>query len=68
MVFCLLMLAKRLVGAAIERMTQFGAAEVVLETEEDNRAALALYESQGFIREKRLHRFYLNGAYLLIRC
>ena len=49
-------------------MTQFGAAEVVLETEEDNRAALALYESQGFIREKRLHRFYLNGAYLLIRC
>jgi len=55
------MLAKRLVGAAIERMTQFGAAEVVLETEEDNRAALALYESQGFIREKRLHRFYLNG-------
>ena len=60
------MLAKRLVGAAIERMTQFGAAEVVLATED--RAALALYESQGFIREKRLHRFYLNGAYLLIRC
>ena len=37
------MLAKRLVGAAIERMTQFGAAEVVLETEEDNRAAPVSY-------------------------
>jgi len=33
----------------------------VLETEFDNAAALALYESLGFIREKRLFRFYLNG-------
>lgn len=35
--------------------------QVVLETEFDNFAALALYESLGFIREKRLFRFYLNG-------
>lgn len=35
--------------------------QIVLETEYDNRAALSLYESLGFIREKRLHRFYLNG-------
>ncbi|KJA15129.1 hypothetical protein HYPSUDRAFT_208124 [Hypholoma sublateritium FD-334 SS-4] len=35
--------------------------QIVLETEHDNAAALALYESLGFIREKRLHRFYLNG-------
>ncbi|KAI6135340.1 acyl-CoA N-acyltransferase [Pisolithus croceorrhizus] len=35
--------------------------QVVLETEYDNIAALALYESLGFIREKRLYRFYLNG-------
>ncbi|KAG6331907.1 hypothetical protein ID866_7183 [Astraeus odoratus] len=35
--------------------------QVVLETEYDNVAALALYESLGFIREKRLYRFYLNG-------
>ena len=35
--------------------------KVVLETEFDNAAALSLYESLGFIREKRLYRFYLNG-------
>lgn len=35
--------------------------QIVLETEYDNYAALSLYESLGFIREKRLHRFYLNG-------
>jgi peptide alpha-N-acetyltransferase len=33
----------------------------VLETEYDNYPALSLYESLGFIREKRLYRFYLNG-------
>ena len=35
--------------------------KIVLETEFDNHAALSLYESLGFIREKRLYRFYLNG-------
>jgi len=38
-----------------------GVDEIVLETEYDNFAALSLYESLGFIREKRLYRFYLNG-------
>ena len=38
-----------------------GVRQVVLETEFDNAAALSLYESLGFIREKRLYRFYLNG-------
>ena len=33
----------------------------MLETEYDNSAALSLYESLGFMREKRLYRFYLNG-------
>ena len=33
----------------------------MLETEFDNAAALSLYESLGFIREKRLYRFYMNG-------
>lgn len=32
-----------------------------METEYDNHAALSLYEHLGFIREKRLFRFYLNG-------
>jgi hypothetical protein len=35
--------------------------QVVLETEVDNEAALGLYSSLGFIREKRLYRFYMNG-------
>ncbi|TFK19374.1 acyl-CoA N-acyltransferase [Coprinopsis marcescibilis] len=35
--------------------------QIFLETEYDNYAALSLYESLGFIREKRLYRFYLNG-------
>ncbi|BGP15826.1 N-alpha-acetyltransferase 30 [Rhodosporidiobolus nylandii] len=35
--------------------------EVVLETEADNAAALAFYAKMGFVREKRLYRFYLNG-------
>jgi len=42
-------------------MKEGGVDEIVLETEFDNHAALSLYESLGFIREKRLHRFYLNG-------
>jgi hypothetical protein len=35
--------------------------QIILETEYDNSAALSLYSSLGFIREKRLHRFYMNG-------
>ena len=35
--------------------------QVVLETEYDNRASLSLYGSMGFIKDRRLYRFYLNG-------
>jgi hypothetical protein len=35
--------------------------QIVLETEVDNAPALGLYASLGFIREKRLYRFYMNG-------
>ena len=35
--------------------------ELVLETEITNIPALKLYESLGFIRDKRLGRYYLNG-------
>nr|CAD7200619.1 unnamed protein product [Timema douglasi] len=35
---------------------------VVLETEITNRPALRLYENLGFVRDKRLFRYYLNGV------
>lgn len=37
------------------------AEEVVLETETDNVTALRFYRRLGFIKEKRMFRFYLNG-------
>ncbi|KAJ4500614.1 hypothetical protein C8R41DRAFT_431851 [Lentinula lateritia] len=57
----LLDLASALVRSSIEAMKEDSVEEIVLETEYDNDAALSLYESLGFIREKRLYRFYLNG-------
>ena len=36
--------------------------QVVLETEITNKAALRLYENLGFVRDKRLFRYYLNGV------
>lgn len=36
--------------------------QVVLETEITNQAALHLYENLGFVRDKRLFRYYLNGV------
>jgi len=35
--------------------------QVALETEVTNTAAMKLYERLGFLRSKRLHRYYLNG-------
>jgi len=54
-------IASTLVQHSLDAMKENGVEEVVLETEFDNSAALSLYESLGFIREKRLHRFYMNG-------
>lgn len=34
--------------------------QVVLETEFDNISSLALYDRLGFLREKRIQRFYSN--------
>ncbi|KAJ3992417.1 acyl-CoA N-acyltransferase, partial [Lentinula boryana] len=50
-----------LVKNSMEAMKLDGVEEITLETEHDNAPALSLYESLGFIREKRLYRFYLNG-------
>ena len=36
--------------------------QVVLETEITNLPALRLYENLGFVRDKRLFRYYLNGV------
>jgi peptide alpha-N-acetyltransferase len=54
-------IATQLVRLAIEAMTARDADEIVLETEVTNTASLKLYERLGFIRSKRLHRYYLNG-------
>ncbi|XP_016993854.2 uncharacterized protein Naa30B [Drosophila takahashii] len=47
---------------AIEAMAMRDAAMISLETELTNKPALALYQSLGFIREKRLLRYYMNGV------
>jgi len=43
-------------------MTYCLCVKVVLETEITNSAALHLYEKLGFVRDKRLFRYYLNGV------
>ncbi|GJD10445.1 N-alpha-acetyltransferase 30 [Galdieria sulphuraria] len=50
-----------LVKRVIERMKISDCQEVVLETETTNKAALCLYRKLGFIRDKLLERYYLNG-------
>jgi len=61
-------IATALVKKAIDTMIDRDADEVVLETEETNIPAMRLYERLGFLRSKKLHRYYLNGnsAYRLV--
>ncbi|KAL1881364.1 hypothetical protein VTK73DRAFT_4371 [Phialemonium thermophilum] len=61
-------IATALVKRAIDAMAQRSADEIVLETEETNIPAMRLYERLGFLRSKKLHRYYLNGnsAYRLV--
>ena len=54
-------LGRKLVKRTIDAMKELGADEVILETEITNNAALQLYESFGFMRDKRLQQYYLNG-------
>ncbi|OZJ06853.1 N-alpha-acetyltransferase 30 [Bifiguratus adelaidae] len=51
-----------LVKLAIDEMKANDADEIVLETELTNVGALSLYHRLGFIRDKRLFRYYLNGV------
>nr|CAG4650196.1 EOG090X07BN [Sida crystallina] len=55
-------IGSNLVMQAIAAMVSDGADEVVLETEITNEPALRLYENLGFVRDKRLFRYYLNGV------
>lgn len=55
-------IGSNLVLKAIHAMVQDNADEVVLETEITNKPALRLYENLGFVRDKRLFRYYLNGV------
>lgn len=61
-------IATALVKMAIDAMAERKAHEIVLETEETNTSAMRLYERLGFLRSKKLHRYYLNGnsAYRLV--
>eukprot|EP00930_Biecheleria_cincta_P042238 TRINITY_DN29057_c0_g1_i1.p1 TRINITY_DN29057_c0_g1~~TRINITY_DN29057_c0_g1_i1.p1 ORF type:complete len:241 (-),score=30.65 TRINITY_DN29057_c0_g1_i1:139-828(-) len=52
---------KKLVRLCLDRMRELNADECVLETEVTNKGALGLYRSLGFVKEKRLHKYYLNG-------
>lgn len=55
-------IGSNLVLKAIQAMVVDDADEVVLETEISNKPALRLYENLGFVRDKRLFRYYLNGV------
>lgn len=47
--------------ADLQFMTLTRCYKVALETEIDNTPSLRIYENLGFLRTKRLHRYYLNG-------
>ncbi|KAJ3307677.1 N-alpha-acetyltransferase 30 [Blyttiomyces sp. JEL0837] len=51
-----------LVKMAIRAMKDDDADEVILETEDSNKGAQSLYENLGFLRDKRMARYYLNGS------
>jgi peptide alpha-N-acetyltransferase len=53
-------LGRELVVQVLHRMAP-DCDELVLETEVTNTPALRLYESLGFLRDKQLGRYYLNG-------
>ncbi|KAH9791604.1 N-alpha-acetyltransferase MAK3 [Citrus sinensis] len=55
-------MATELVTRSIKVMMESGCEEVTLEAEVTNKGALALYGRLGFIRAKRLFRYYLNGV------
>lgn len=54
-------IAKTLIDKSLDNMIEnFNCDEIILETEVVNKKALKLYENFGFMRTKRLFRYYLN--------
>lgn len=53
-------IGRKLAVMLIEEMKKT-CALVSLDAEWDNKPALSLYESLGFVRTKKLYRYYLNG-------
>ena len=54
-------IARTLVETIIKRMEEMGLDECVLEAEITNQAALGFYRKLGFVRTKRLRKYYLTG-------
>ena len=54
-------IGRKLAIRAIEELRKQGAEEVVLEAEITNVAALKLYEKLGFVKDKRLPKYYMSG-------
>eukprot|EP00929_Paragymnodinium_shiwhaense_P069762 TRINITY_DN3519_c0_g1_i1.p1 TRINITY_DN3519_c0_g1~~TRINITY_DN3519_c0_g1_i1.p1 ORF type:complete len:260 (-),score=82.80 TRINITY_DN3519_c0_g1_i1:113-892(-) len=54
-------MGSKLVKLCLDQMRLMDADECVLETEVTNTGALGLYRRCGFVKEKRLHKYYLNG-------
>ncbi|KAJ2773863.1 n-terminal acetyltransferase c complex catalytic subunit mak3 [Coemansia nantahalensis] len=55
-------IGRSLVRQALDRMKAMGADEVAMEAETTNSAALALYQRLGFVKDKRLYRYYMDGT------
>eukprot|EP00397_Hematodinium_sp_SG-2012_P065986 GEMP01097445.1.p1 GENE.GEMP01097445.1~~GEMP01097445.1.p1 ORF type:complete len:196 (-),score=28.86 GEMP01097445.1:252-818(-) len=51
-----------LVQRTLDAMRAESADECVLEAEVKNKAALGLYRNMGFVRHKRLQKYYLSGV------
>lgn len=54
-------IALELVYKLCQTIEVMGGHEIILETECVNIAALSLYEKAGFMREKKLNKYYQNG-------
>ncbi|MDO5535500.1 MAG: GNAT family N-acetyltransferase [Propionibacteriaceae bacterium] len=59
-------IARRLLAAGLEWAGQVGAHRVLLEVEEGNRPAIALYESLGFAMLARRKNYYGSGLDALV--